>query len=237
MWGIARQIDRFQRGRSLRAQEPVRTGPAAEGETPGGEPSAALSLCLQRCQNLTPEVRTLGAFVAWWVKHDGPLDHIDDVEELQALYTWMRRSAGWQDTAKATAPLPVDPEPIRQPIPDKPLTERAVPATRVRTTLKAAEAAERFVEWVQMTGKTGSYSSQELTDLYRAHCHAEDLVEVPENMFRAALIQIDGVRKTQLDTGDKRGKRRHRPFRWTILRAATVSEALPWIDLPQRRAA
>ena len=242
MWGIARQLDQSDR-RSQRATAPVRTGPAAEVEVAGdAPPSAAISARIARCEKLKPEDDKLESFVAWVAKHGGPLH---DPDELLAQYAWMCRAAGW-DRAPEPEPLPIpEPAPVAKSSPapakriktSKPPIEREIKAAPARTTLAATEAAERFVEWVQLTGKTGSFSSNELTALYREHCDSEDLIVLAENVIRPALIKLPGVTKHQLDTGAKRGKQRHRPFRWTIAKAATVVDDIPWPELKARKAA
>lgn len=242
MWGIAQQLHRRKREPDC-AMEPVRTGPAAEVDVAGdAPPSAAISARIARWEKLRPTDDSLESFVAWVADHGG---QIDDPDELLAQYAWMCRAAGW-DKATEPDPLPIpDPAPVAKssPIPAKPAkvaklpTEREITAAPARTTLKAAEAAERFVEWVQLTGRTGSFSSNELTALYREHCKAEDLIELSDNVLRPALLKLPGVTKHQLDSGAKRGKQRHRPFRWTISGAATVSDNIPWKELPARRAA
>jgi len=239
MWGIARQLDHSER-RSLRATEPVRTGPAAEVEVAGdAPPSAAISARIAQSEKLRPKDDKLESFVSWVARHGGS---IDDTDELLAQYAWMCRAAGW-DKAPEPEPVPI-PElaPVAKspPIPAKPAkapTEREITPAPARVTLKAAEAAERFVEWVQLTGKSGSFSSNELTALYRDHCKAEDLIELSDNVLRPALLKLPGITKHQLDSGAKRGKQRHRPFRWTIAKAATVADDIPWPELKARKAA
>lgn len=233
MWGIAQQVYRTERRASC-ATEPVRTGPAAEVEVAGdAPPSAAISARIARCEKLRPKDDKLESFVAWLAEHGG---EIDDPDELLAQYFWMASAIG-RDKTPEPEPQPVAKSP---PIPAKPAkapTEREITPAPARITLKAAEAAERFVEWVQLTGRTGSFSSNELTALYREHCKAEDLIELSDNVLRPALLKLPGVTKHQLDSGAKRGKQRHRPFRWTIAKAATVADNIPWTDLPARKAA
>jgi hypothetical protein len=247
MWGIAQQIYRSERPSC--ATEPVRTGPAAEVEIAGdAPPSAAISARIARCEKLKPEDDKLESFIAWVAKHGGPLD---DPDELLAQYAWMCRAAGW-DKAPEPDPLPIpEPAPVAQTPPppakrgkkqkapkatpaDKAPTAREIAPSPAKTTLAASVAAERFVEWVRLSRREGTYSSNELTDLYREHCKAEDLIVLHENVLRPAMLKLDGVIKHQLDTG---GKHRHRPFRWTIAKAATVVDDIPWQELPIRRVA
>ena len=257
MWGLARHLKRTER----RATEPVRTGPAAEVEIAGdAPPSAAIAARISRSEKLKPEDDRLESFVSWVARHGGS---IDDTDELLAQYTWMCRAAGWDkaapdEIAPEPEPAPVAETPsspakrdkkqkapkgrpvVKAPPADKAPAVREIPPAPAKTTLEAKDAAERFVEWIQMTGRTGTYSSAEMTDLYRSHCRAEDLVEVPENMMRSALAQIGeagGVKKHTIDNGTSRGRKRHRPCRWTIAKAATVADDIPWSDLPRRKAA
>ena len=255
MWGIAQQIYRSERRASC-ATEPVRTGPAAEVEVAGdAPPSAAISARIARCEKLKPEDDKLESFVSWVARNGGA---IDDPDELLAQYAWMCRVAGWDKasepegfsrTPAKTSPLPIpDPAPVAETSPapakrgkkqkapkaDKAPAAREITPAPVKTTLRAEEAAERFLEWVRLSRRDGTYSSNELTDLYRQHCRAEDLIVLHENVLRPALLQLDGVIKHQLDTG---GKHRHRPVRWTIAKAATVVDDIPWADLPRRKAA
>ena len=252
MWGLAQQIYRSERQASC-ATEPVRTGPAAEVEVAGDTPpSAAISARISRSEKLMPKDDTLESFVAWLSKHGG---QIDDPDELLAQYFWMcaarEQAANTQPEPLITAMIPAEPSPavaakaisakpakpkkaFRAVPVDKTPTAREIAPSSARTTLAASAAAERFVEWIRLSRREGTYSSNDLTALYREHCKAEDLIVLHENVLRPAMLKIAGVIKHQLDTG---GKHRHRPFRWTISKIATVSSDIPWTDLPNRRVA
>lgn len=234
--------------------------------------ASAPAACPSRLARLPrPADSSFVAFIAWHADRGGD---VDDPDELRAQYDWMCSVMGWRadvepeispepepepeqsshdallpdlppDTEPAPAPIATLVEPVT-PSPAQVAVRPVAPERRTRTTLQAEEAAERFVEWVQLAGRTGTYSSQELAELYREHCKAEDLGPVAENMLRSALIHIPGVSKSQIDAaggGRGRGKRR-RAFRWTIAAAATVAlpvndaeATVPWSDLPDRRVA
>lgn len=258
MWGLARQHDQSER-RSQRATEPVRTGPAAEVEVAGdAPPSAATSARIARCEKLKPEDDKLESFVSWVARHGGA---IDDPDELLAQYAWMCRVAGWDKapepegfsrTPAKTSPLPIPesspvaetpPAPAKRgkkqkaPPADKAPVAREITPAPAKVTLRAELAAERFVEWIRLARREGTYSSNELSTLYQDHCRAEDLVVLHDNVLRPAMLKLPGVTKHQLDNGSRSGKQRHRPFRWTIAKVATVSDDIPWADLPRRKAA
>ena len=250
MWGLARHLKRTER----RATAPVRTGPAAEVDVAGdAPPSAAISARIARCENLRPKDDTLESFIEFVAERGG---RIDDPDELLAQYFWMCAA---REIAANTEPRPLappnvvaepDPSPVAEtpPPPAKRKKQKAPPADKApvareiapapaKVTLRAELAAERFVEWIRLARREGTYSSNELLTLYQDHCRAEDLVVLHDNVLRPAMLKLPGVTKHQLDSGAKRGKQRHRPFRWTIAKAATVVDDIPWSDLPRRKAA
>ena len=105
------------------------------------------------------------------------------------------------------------------------------PPSSVRATPKAKDAAERFVEWVQLTNRCGTYSSEQFRELYLAHCAAEDLIPLADNILRPALWVSAGVTKLKLDSGRKR-RSRERHFLWRIDNAPSTTVAVPWPELP-----
>lgn len=254
MWGFAQQIYRSERRASC-AMEPVRTGPAAEVEVAGdAPPSAAISARIARCEKLRPKDDTLESFIEWMAEHGG---RIDDPDELLAQYFWMCAAREQAANAEPRPLAPAEVAPITEPAPvaetppppakrtkkqkappaDKAPVAREITPAPAKVTLRAELAAERFVEWIRLARRDGTYSSNELSTLYQDHCRAEDLVVLHDNVLRPAMLKLPGVTKRQLDNGGKRGKQRHRPFRWTIAKAATVVDDIPWADLPRRKAA
>lgn len=113
--------------------------------------------------------------------------------------------------------------------------EISAPAS-VRTSLRALDAAERFVEWVRLAGRCGEYSSGEFTKLYQEHCEAEDLIVLADNVLRPALLKLadtdHGIRKYQSDTGNRRRSPRVRQFVWRIDPAPEETVEVPWDELP-----
>lgn len=119
--------------------------------------------------------------------------------------------------------------------PAPPATPRieVVVAAPGRATLRAVEAAERFVEWVRLSNKCGTYTSAEFSELYRAHCDAEDLIVLTDNILRPALRRIPGVTQLKSDTGRKRQDRVRRSL-WRIDADPAATVDVPWDELPQR---
>lgn len=241
MWPLAALLDRRQSarsGRSCRATAPPSV--PVEGGMETSRSSAEAFARLGSWDFPKPTTQSLGSFVKWWIENGGELDHIDDVDELTALHQWFWSRQSQPEPEQNTEEPPMAPiATVSHPLPAEKPPARDVQSPLARTTQQASEAAERFVEWVQLSGKAGSFNSQELSELYREHCRAEDLVPVAENMLRAALIKLHPrVTKTQLDKKAERGKSsRKRNYRWTIAVGATVSTNIPWPELPQRRAA
>jgi hypothetical protein len=150
---------------------------------------------------------------------------------------------------------PVEPEPAQLPVlavaetidppfelPAKPQRVKSAPPARCvavtpaqpssRITLRAMDAAERFVEWVRLAGRCATYASQDLTKLYREHCEAEDLVVLADNILRPALLRVEGVTKLKSDSGrNKRERVRH--FLWRIDPAKGATVGATWQQLPQ----
>lgn len=105
------------------------------------------------------------------------------------------------------------------------------PPSSVRVAPKAKAAAERFVEWVQLTSRCATYSSGQFRELYLTHCAAEDLIPLADNILRPALWISKGVTKLKLDSGRKK-RSRERHFLWRIDNAPSTTVAVPWPELP-----
>lgn len=105
------------------------------------------------------------------------------------------------------------------------------PPSSVRVTPKAKAAAERYVEWVQLTSRCATYSSEQFRELYLAHCAAEDLIPLADNILRPALWISKGVTKLKLDSGRKK-RSRERHFLWRIDNAPSATVGVPWPELP-----
>lgn len=230
---------------------------------------------LSRRSNLRPAEGSFDAFVKWCISTGSPLE---DADELLAQWEWMTdvlaTPAAITFPADSTSSGSFAPEPLslalRTPestenalalpslpvaVPDEstPVGPIARSASLVRPVagrqkLRPHEAAERFVEWVRIAGRCRTYNSPDLTDLYREHCRAEDLVELHESVLRPALQALPGVNKTQSDgyASRKGGKKdRKRYFMWTIEALPVATDdaieadegAAPWTPLPMRRVA
>lgn len=84
-----------------------------------------------------------------------------------------------------------------------------------RRTLHALQTAERFLAWLQATGRIGKFSSPQMTAHYRTFCDTTDNVPAAENFMRQELKRLDGVFKGSDDENDRDGKR-VRPVVWDI---------------------
>ena len=107
------------------------------------------------------------------------------------------------------------------------------------TRLEPDVAAERFVEWVRLADRCGTYTNREFTELTEEFYAAEDLEPLTDNVLRPALEALSGaVIKSRSNHQQGRG-RRQRHWKWTILEAETMETPPPWEELrePQRRAA
>ncbi len=106
--------------------------------------------------------------------------------------------------------------------------------------LEPAGAAERFIEWVRLADRCGTYSHREMSELSEEFFAAEDLEPIADNLFRPALEAMSSAVIKSCPTIHLGRGRRQRCRKWTILEAETMEEtALPWEELsaPQRRAA
>jgi len=229
--------------------------------------AARASRSLRGSGNLRPADPSLEAFVRWWGEQGGEAGA--DLDEIVAQWQWMTERCKPEAEPAQEPELepviahdqpkpPAEPEPA--PVAPKPRVEPilvdGVDAIHVlpgRARLPADEAALRFVDWIRLCGRCGPYNSQGLADLYREHCLAEDLVELPDNVLRPALRRLAGdvtveQRKTyHLRKGGDRHRRRN--FTWTvhpvagdaqhIPAEATVAadEVVPWPELRMRRVA
>lgn len=144
-------------------------------------------------------------------------------------------------------PDPIPPTPVVEDeppfdLPERPQRVNSAPPARCvavapaqpssRITLRAMDAAERFVEWVRLANRCATYSSQDLTKLYAEHCEAEDLVVLADNILRPALLRVEGVTKLKSDSGRKK-RERQRYFLWRIDPAPAATVVQPWTELPQ----
>lgn len=229
---------------------------------------------IRRLDNLRPAEETFESFLHWWVGKAGP-GPMEDTEELLAQWTWLNERRVWARVDPVeTAPAPSEP-PVAEapePEPDKPAVTAAEPEPASppvvtperglaaplaedhpkiapgRRKLRPAEAATRFVEWVQICGRAGKFNDRQLAELYREHCKAEDLIALPENFLRRELLKLPEVTRRQetdyvLAKGGIRDRKRNRM--WTIAAGAptTVVEPQPDdetvvpFDLPMRRVA
>jgi hypothetical protein len=105
--------------------------------------------------------------------------------------------------------------------------------------IKAREAAERFVEWLRLTGRVGTRPAAQITHDYALHCKVEDLVPVSDTVLREAMKSLPGVAKRKVNTlcETRTGRQvRRRPTEWIIEPLAGETES-PWTDLPKRRVA
>lgn len=213
--------------------------------------STPMQRALARWPHLAPRDGSVDAYLDWIATF--PEGDIEAVFDLDAGHAVMCRLAGFEPVAEPTAETvaeamsppdnPVSPPDMATPEGDatemSPLGDIEVEADEVMTgpvTLKAPEAAERFVEWVRLAGKANvAFTSNEFTAIYRQHCEAEELTALPDNVIRSALAALeDDVRRTRDDK--YMGKRRRRGVRWTIL-PAPEAELIPWPELARREAA
>lgn len=80
------------------------------------------------------------------------------------------------------------------------------------------DAAERFVEWVRMCGRTGVYSTSELSDLLREHWDCEGLDPRPVTSIMIELENLSGVsRKFNAPKPRKGHKLNPRVVDWVAL--------------------
>ena len=85
-----------------------------------------------------------------------------------------------------------------------------------RRTLHALQSAERFLAWMQATGRVGRFSSPQMTTHYRTFCGTTDKVPAAENFMRQELKRLlPDVVKGKDDENDTVGKR-VRPVVWEI---------------------
>lgn len=113
-------------------------------------------------------------------------------------------------------------------------------ALLARPRIETTAAASRFVEWVRLASRCGTYQSREFTELCEEFFAAEDLQPIADNVFRPALEALpDDIIKSRSNY-QGRGRPRQRHYKWTVLEAAETTETVPpWDELPepQRRVA
>lgn len=106
-----------------------------------------------------------------------------------------------------------------------------------RAVLRPGQAAARFVEWVRLAGRCGTYTHQELAELTAEFFAAEDIAPIAEHRFRQALVGMrrDVARdRSEVYTQLGSERVRSRTIRWTIhdADADTTETIVPWKDLP-----
>jgi len=224
-------------------------------------PPTAYSRIRRRRTDMAPAGPSLDDLMAWLELHNATVDDPDELAELHAticeLNGWALPQTMFRAPVLAPPPLPitppipanddvalppVDPEPmaLRAPVTDDDariiLHEKpSEPAGRYRkfTALKAAEAAERFVEWLRIAGYTGVLTSEQIADLYAEHCAAEDLHPIKQATLRNAMAHVSGIAKGHTEKtvkGSGRSKTRLRTTTW-IVEPADASVAIPF-DIP-----
>lgn len=243
MLPIAAWLDRRQTMRSGGERQPTLIAPPTRHAI-----SVGYILAVFRNPMLKPVNAARESFEAWL----GDLGEVvTDDDWRDELYRTTCEINGWLPAegglteAVADAPPPptqtvaaeiIDLEPETDQAPP-PVARVAAPSIRSRIKIDAAVAAERFVEWVRLAGRCGTYSSREFSDLCAEFFDAEDLVPIADNFFRPALeLRRDDIIKSRSDTGNRRARQRF--YRWTVLDAEIQETAVPWSDLqPARRAA
>lgn len=85
--------------------------------------------------------------------------------------------------------------------------------TAPKPKLSPDEAAIDFVRALRAAERTGQYLSDDLTAAYLDHCTATNRRPTAENLLRAALKFIKGVRVEKINI---EGPKRHRPTVWII---------------------
>ena len=248
MFAIAAFFDRRLRLRS--GGERVMPAPVARVEVlPRSKPSGAgtpFSRFRERLPGLAPRSGSMDDYRLWLAEND--LGEDPDgywYDDLCAIAGWCRESAEAPPIAGIAPVAPIE-APVAEiatevePDDDEPELDlvRTPVAMPTRSKLEASVAAARFVEWVRLADRCGTYSSREFTDLCTEFFEAEDLVPLHDNVLRPALEAMrDDVMKARSDQslrhGNRRGRQRH--FKWTILEAAAET-VLPWEELPRRAA-
>lgn len=229
MWGMLAALSSFRRGAEPTTVTVTRSAAPGDTARKRAPPGAALR-AFEAHPHLRPASLERDDIEMWLAVYGGG----DDGEDLLAL----AELSGWP-IAESVAEVAV----VALPAPAKPAKPVAVKPARVapapavlpgRLELTASRAAEAFVAWMRMTGRTGTYKSKALTKLYQEHCRADDVVELHENVLRPALQQLPGVKKSQdnkLVATKHGGTHRKRAFLWTIEPSLSVSDDIPWQDL------
>lgn len=234
MWGIAAAL--FQQERREGNAAKAAATAARSTQAPGA--TAALR-AFARFPHLRPSAETIDAHILWLASNGASIDDADDIAES---YRTMCELAGWGAETAATHPASdAEPEPAATPIAigaDRETTAEPIVLAPSHVKHEPAYAAQAFVDWCRVNGHCGAHKAPRIGELYAEHCREEGLVPLPTKTFRPALLAIPGVRKGLNDDYPAHlGNRRHRPTIWVIEPLTTVSDELPWSDLPRRVAA
>lgn len=202
-------------------------------------PLPKIGTAFERMSALYPGLRPVNgnvpSFEAWLA---GLGETVADTDEAADLYITICELCGWGPAIQQPTAVEAV-EVALPPAPPPTITEtRVVPALPARTQITGSQAAERFVEWVRLAGRCGTYSNREFTELCAEFFEAEDILPIHDNMFRPCLEKLtDDVTKSRSDASfrHKGKKARNRNFLWTVHELETVS--VPWEDLPDRQAA
>lgn len=253
MLALAAWLERLNHPRSggERASPPVEVCVPRAGVRPTGGGGSAFRRALSRgLRYLAPKDGSIEAYRAW-CDYEGIHDPDNEWHDEICIL------AGWPVPSAPTA------LPMGQPVPQCAAevgeawgadaapdagedglsdieVEHMPPAVvHAKRVLEPQEIAERFVEWVRLADRCGTYSDRELTDLTAEFVAAEGLAAVSDNVFRPALLTLGpaAVTKSRSDRteylGDRRSRRRQ--YQWTIhADPETSSHAIPWSELPER---
>lgn len=211
MWGIAALL---AFGMTQRTVDPCRT---PEPIVPCGEGS-----CLARWPALRPRDASREAFDAWIAERKLVIadeDREDYHETLCELAGWSRTEATEriENPAQTVMDSSVDVVDIK----DIDLPEQS--------DMSPHRMAELFVAWLRQTGRAGTeIHDKGLSGLYVEFCASSDLIALPENTVRNAMVVgCPGVAKEQKTLQRKRGGRRVRKFFWTVAEAPALSVERP----------
>ena len=150
-----------------------------------------------------------------------------DEDDIPALYADMAELCGWP-MAEATA-VDVTATAAEQNPPEPP--EKYPP-------LPGRDAAQKFLDYICLSGRCGTYTADDLDTLYTEHAASINRHKTPVNTLRKELAKLPGVMRCikDDDKASRKASRRSRTTTWTILDlSADVPEA---VDLtPMREAA
>lgn len=209
-------------------------------------PTAALRM-VERYPHLLPHSASRGDVEAWLAetrlrdlaKGCRVPELVLDEDELAELYTCICETAGW------ALPLPVVEVVTAEPeaLPEPPRIELVVsnPLPEVEGPSRYRMAAVRFLDWVQVTGRDGTYPAERVNALYLEHVSGLGMAALSIDHVKAELRQLSGV-VTEVEDKDKtvrgrqRGNRKSRRARvvmWTLPASVSASDDIPF-DLPRR---